>query len=106
LKAEVSGYVRLDKRDPYFGVGSPYRTTRAANAIEHNIEAHWNSICRGRLQARARIRKVPNGTIKLWRFVTEDDLRGLQHALAEGGSFFLHGQTPRIHGSLGDKGTC
>jgi hypothetical protein len=40
---------------------------------------------------RVRIRKIPNGTIKLWRFVAEDDLRVLQYAFAEGSSFFLHG---------------
>jgi hypothetical protein len=83
LKAEVRGDARLDKRDTHFGVGSPYRTTRATNSVEHNIEAHWNSICRGKLQARARIRKIPNGAIKLWRSVAEDDLRGLQYAFAE-----------------------
>jgi len=88
--AEVASSGRLDKCDTHFDVGSPYRATRAANSVEDDIEAHGNSIRRGKLQARARIRKVSNGTIKLWCFVAEDDLRGLQHALAGGGSFFLH----------------
>jgi hypothetical protein len=88
LTAEVAGNGRLDKCDTHFGVGSPYRTTRAANSVEHDIEANGNSIGRGNLQARARIRKISNGTIKLWRFVAEDDLRGLQYAFANDRSFF------------------
>ena len=102
LTAEVAG---KDKCDTHFGVGSPYRTTGAANSIEHHIETHGNGIRRGNLQARARIRKVPNSTIKLWRFAAEDDLRGLQYAFANDRSFFLHGWTPRIEGDLSDKGT-
>ena len=91
MKAALAATGRLDKRDTHFGIGSPHRTARASDSVEHDIETHGNAICRGKLQACARIRKVPDGTIKLWRFVAEDDLRGLQYAFAEGGSFFLHG---------------
>jgi hypothetical protein len=63
----VAGNGRLDKCDTHFDVGSPYRTARALYSVEHDIEAHWNSIGRGKLQACARIRKISNGTIKLWR---------------------------------------
>jgi len=76
-KAEVAGNGRLYKCNTHFGVAPPYRTARAANSVEHDIEAHGNSIRRGNLQARARIRKISNGTIKLRRFVAEDDLRVL-----------------------------
>jgi hypothetical protein len=103
--AEVAGSGWLDKCDTHFGVGSPYRTTRAPNAVEHDIEAHGNSIRRGKLQTRARIRKVSNGTIQLWCFVAKDDMRGLQDAFAEGGSFFWHGWKPRIENGLGDLGS-
>jgi hypothetical protein len=91
LKTYIAGIRRLDERDTDFGIGSPYRAARPSNAVKHDIETHGNAICRGELQARARIRKIPDGTIELWRFVTENDLRVLQHALAEGRSFFLHG---------------
>jgi len=102
LTAKVAGNGRLYKCNTHFGVSSPYRTTRAANSVEHDIEAHWNSVGRGNLQARTCIRKISNGTIKLWSFVTEDDLRCLQHALAEDSPFFLHDWKPKIESGLGD----
>jgi hypothetical protein len=74
-------------------------------SVEHDIEAHWNSIGRGKLQACARIRKISNGTIKLWRFGAEYDLRGFQHTLAKDSTFFLHGWKPRIESGLGDLGS-
>jgi len=82
---------QLDKCNANFGIGSPHRTTRAASPVEHDVETRGESICRGNLQARACIRNISNGTIKLWRFVAKDDLRGLQYALAGGRSIFLHG---------------
>ena len=82
---------QLDKCNANFRVGSPYRTAGAASAVEHEVKARGKAIRRGNLQARARIRNISNGTIKLWRFVAEDDLRGLQYALAGGRSIFLHG---------------
>jgi hypothetical protein len=66
-----------DKCNANFNVGSPYRAAGTTRSVEDDIEAHWNSICRGNLQARTRIRKISNGAIKLWRFVAEDNLRGL-----------------------------
>jgi hypothetical protein len=82
---------QLDKCNANFGVGPPHRTARAASSVEHDIKTRGEPIRRGNLQARARIRNISNGTIKLWRFVAEDDLRGLQYALAGGHSIFLHG---------------
>lgn len=94
---------RLDERDTDFGIGSPYSTASASNSVEYDIETHGDAICRGKLQACARIRKVADSTIELWRFVTENDLRVLQHALAEGRSFFLHGRAPGIDRGLSGK---
>jgi hypothetical protein len=82
---------QLGKCNANFGVSSPHRTARAASSVEHDIETRGEPIRRGNLQARAHIRNISNGTIKLWRFVAEDDLRRLQYALAGGRSIFLHG---------------
>ena len=48
----------------------------------------------------ARIREIPHRAIKFRRFAAQDDLRGLEDAFAEDGSFILHGPAAPIIVSL------
>lgn len=92
----------LEKCDPYLRVCPPHRAARAPNPFNHDIEIHRDTISRRHLQAGACVRKISNTAIELRRLVTEDQLRGFEYALARAGSVFVHGQTLRIGGGLGD----
>jgi len=61
------------------------------DSLDDHIETHRQPECRRDLKTGARGRKIPDGTTKLGRLVAEDDLCGLQDALAENGSFLWHG---------------
>jgi hypothetical protein len=80
-----------DEHDANIRVGPPYGAALMPGSLDDHIEAHRQSICRRNLKTGARGRKIPDSTIKLGRLVAENDLGGLQNALAENGSFFWHG---------------
>ena len=80
----------LSERNAESIVRSPDRPARAPDAFNNNVEIHRNSIRRGDLKTRARCRQVSDGTFKFGGVLAEDDLRVLENAFTEDGSFVLH----------------
>src|SRR6266481_3691047 len=79
-----------------FRICSPYRPARAADSLDNDVEICRNSIRRRHLEASSRVREIADRTIKLRRLLAQNNLRCLEDAFAEDGSFVLHSPTPGI----------
>src|SRR5262249_1559011 len=84
----------LFKRDSDFCVGSPYRATMVAYAINDDVKVCWDAVrCRD-LEPRPRIRKISNGAFEFRSFLTDDDKGQLQHTPPRCNPFFTR-RVPR-----------
>jgi hypothetical protein len=96
----IPAHEALDESDAQFRVCAPDRAAWSPRAFDDHIKAGWNAVGRRNLKAGPGRRNVSDRTIKLGRFVAQNDLCGLEDALTKKRSFVLHGPDApdRYHG--------